>query len=93
MLPASSCHLSHPGKQGRAHHSRYIMFLEASPIPQGNSEPPASEQKPSPVSKFKVPKCSRQLPTWRPCSSSTILLFCFYLLKRQSRPSCTAAAF
>lgn len=91
LQPPAVC--PHLGKTGRIRGCCYTVFSEASPIPQGNREPPAREQKPSPVSKFSVPRYSRQLPTRPLFSPSTILLFCFYLLKQQSCALCTAAAF
>lgn len=91
LHPLTFC--SHSGKWGRTCPSCSAVFSEGWPIPQSNWEPPASKEKPPSVSKCGVPECSWQLPAWPPFSSSTILLFCFYLLKQQLRPLCIAAAF
>lgn len=62
-LPAASRRLSPPGEARKD--SLLLLFLEASPIPQGNREPPAREQKPPPVSTLGVPERSGQLPPGR----------------------------
>lgn len=91
LHPLTVC--SHSSMWGRTCPSCSGVFSEGWPILQSNRESPASKEKPPPVSKFGIPECSWQLPAWPPFSSSTILLFCFYLLKQHLRPLCTAAAF